>query len=115
MAELELEDLGDVFEEVFEARSKWYNIGLKLKVPVGSLETIKGENDDAADCLREMLKISLKSISHKLTWMSLGSSQKSNSRRISAGRSGEDEVLLHETWCVHFVKWPFTILAPFCT
>lgn len=77
MEELELEDLGDVFEEVFEARSKWYNIGLRLKVPVGSLETIKGENDDAADCLREMLKISLKSISHKLTWVSLVEALKS--------------------------------------
>ena len=60
--ELRLNDLGDVLDELYEARRKWYNIGLKLKVPVDVLDNI-----DPNDGLREVLKNWLKSTCSK-TW-----------------------------------------------
>ena len=54
--ELSLNDLGFVQEMVWNARVKWYNLGLSLKVDVGDLEAIKKtclcQTDD---CFREML------------------------------------------------------------
>ena len=64
-----LNDLRQVLSELFPVRTKWYNIGLELAVPVETLETIKSENkDDLGACLRETLLCSLKSANPKLTW-----------------------------------------------
>ena len=46
-AELSLEDLSDVQEELYVARTKWYKVGLRLKVPVDILDCIRKEFDDA--------------------------------------------------------------------
>ena len=54
--QLRPDDLGDVQEAVFAARTKWYNIGLRLRVPVATLDSIKGEYSDNRDQLRETLK-----------------------------------------------------------
>ena len=58
--ELSLDDLGEVLEELLQVRSKWYYVGIKLKVPVDTLEGIKTQYDDPMDQLREMLKPWLK-------------------------------------------------------
>ena len=58
--ELNINDLGALQEAVFDARSKWYTIGLMLKVPVGTLDSIKSEYSDPLDQLRETLKAWLK-------------------------------------------------------
>ena len=54
--------LGVVREELFKARTKWYDIGLALKVPVNTLDSIKLDVQfgDHSDKLRETLKVWLK-------------------------------------------------------
>ena len=59
-AELSLDDLGDVKEELYKARNKWYDVGLKLKVPIDTLDSIRSQYDDHGDQLCEMLKPWLK-------------------------------------------------------
>ena len=57
---LNIDDLGTVWEALFDTRSKAYNIGLKLKVPVGTLDSIVKQYSDPSDQLREILKAWLK-------------------------------------------------------
>ena len=59
-AELSLDDLGDVKEELYKARTKWYDVGLKLKVLMGTLDSIRVQYYDPGDQLCEMLKPWLK-------------------------------------------------------
>ena len=58
--ELSINDLGDVRAAVFNARNKWYDIGLALKVPVTTLDSTDSQFDNHSDKLREMLKVWLK-------------------------------------------------------
>ena len=38
--DLTIDDLGDVYEDLFDAREKWYNSGLHLKLQVYTLHTL---------------------------------------------------------------------------
>ena len=50
-------DLKDVLEEVYDARSKWYYIGLHLKLPLGTLSAIESEcKSSPDDGCRKMLQ-----------------------------------------------------------
>ena len=68
---LSLDDLSIVRKELHEARTKWYDIGLELKVPVGTLDSIKAQSDDPKECLLEALKHWLKTVDPKPTWQVL--------------------------------------------
>ena len=53
---LSVNDLSIVLTELHPARSKWYNIGLQLLVPVPDLQRIESEyKNDHGTCLRQML------------------------------------------------------------
>ena len=65
--ELSINDLGMVWETVYEARTKAYEIGLRLKVPVDTLDSIEGQYRDPGEKLREVLKTWLKT-APKPTW-----------------------------------------------
>ena len=67
---LSVNELGLVQEESFNARTKWYDLGLMLKVPVNSLDSIRSQFEDKSEQLREMLKSWLKS-THKPSWVCL--------------------------------------------
>ena len=69
--ELSLDDLVTVRKELHEARTKWYDIGLELKVPVGTLDSIEAQSDDAKKCLLDTLKHWLKTVDPKPTWQAL--------------------------------------------
>ena len=62
---LNIDDLGTVLEELFSIRAKAYNIGLVLKVPVVTLDTIFSQFVDLTDKLRETLKAWLKMASQQ--------------------------------------------------
>ena len=55
-----MDDLCHVHEEVYPARTSWFNIGLQLHVPVDELDSIKRESGDCGDHLRDMFKWWLK-------------------------------------------------------
>ena len=65
--ELSINDLGSVLTAVFKASTKWYNIGLMLKVAVPTLERIGFQFDNPTDRLREILKAWLETAA-KPTW-----------------------------------------------
>ena len=58
--ELSIDNLGVVRAAVFNACTKWYDIGLALEVPVTTLDSTDGQFDNHSEKLREMLKIWLK-------------------------------------------------------
>ena len=64
---LKIEYLGDVRAELYEVRTKWYDIGLALKVSVTTLDSIEGQFDNHSDKLREILKVWLKTATQP-TW-----------------------------------------------
>ena len=74
-----MSDLGDVLEEVFAVRAKWHNIGLKLKVDVGTLDSIGASHGGHDSKLREMLSVWLKGVKPRATWGALVSALKSQS------------------------------------
>ena len=63
-------DLGAVRNAIHDARSKWYDIGLELKVPVPTLNSIESKQADDNICLREVVAAWLKAGDHP-TWQSL--------------------------------------------
>ena len=56
ISELTVDDLGDVQEECYEARAKWYNIGLALGLTVDTLDSIEDNYKDIETKFRNMLK-----------------------------------------------------------
>ena len=54
--QLSVNDLPVVMEELNHTRVKWYEIGLQLRMNVGTLDAIKEQYDDPSHCLREALK-----------------------------------------------------------
>lgn len=70
--QLTIDDLGDIYGICYGASTKWYEIGLKLKVPVSTLDSIDASTTDTTQTFRRMLNHWLK-ISSNRTWESLGS------------------------------------------
>ena len=66
--QLSVDDLLVVMEELNNIRAKWYNIGLQLRMSVGTLDAIKEQYDDPSHCLRETLKTWLKTCPSPPTW-----------------------------------------------
>ena len=58
-----------VQKAIWDARSKWFTLGIELKMSVNSLEAIKQKNkENPDDCLTEMLLEWLKQANPKPTW-----------------------------------------------
>ena len=55
-------------EELNDTRAKWYDIGLQLRLGVGTLNAIKKDNNSTSDCLRETLTTWLKTCPSLPTW-----------------------------------------------
>ena len=69
---LSLNDLWRVQNSVWEARTKWYNLGLGLGITADSLDAIELVNVKTPDrCFRAMLTQWLRQDSPKPTWRAL--------------------------------------------
>ena len=64
-------DLRKIQRATWEARVKWYNIGVELEIDPGTLDTIKGNNDDIDDRFRAMFVTWLKMVQPKPTLAAL--------------------------------------------
>ena len=63
------DDLRIVRKAIWDARGKWFSLGIELSMSVATLETIKQKNkENPDDCLTEMLLEWLKQANPKLTW-----------------------------------------------
>ena len=58
---LVLNDLAVVLDELHDARKVWYEIGLRLQLPVEDLETISSEHKSDQHSLRRVILLWLKS------------------------------------------------------
>ena len=69
--QLSVDDLPVVMEELNDTRAKWYNIGLQLRMSVGTLNAIKKDCNSTSDCLRETLTTWLKTCPSPPTWKNI--------------------------------------------
>ena len=78
IAVLDISDLGDVLEAVWEARARWYIIGLKLGTSPGTLDAIKtGAKENPDDCIMAMIKDWLNNGKPRPTWAAVAKALKS--------------------------------------
>ena len=75
-APLGIADLATILNDTFPCRAKWYNVGIQLRVDVGTLDCVKVQYDDPGDQLREVVKTWLMS-SKNPTWGGLITALKS--------------------------------------
>ena len=75
--ELNIKNLRMVQRAAWDARAKWYNIGLELDIDPGTLDTIKRDNDNSDDRFRAMLTTWLKMVNPKPTWEALAEALRS--------------------------------------
>ena len=66
-----MKDLRKVQRATWDARAKWYNIGLELEIDPGTLDTIKNDNNNSDDQFRAMLTTWLKTVQPKPTLAAL--------------------------------------------
>ena len=66
-----MKDLRKVQRAAWDARAKWYNIGLELEIDPGTLDAIKANNEDVEDRFRAMLTTWLKMVQPKPTLAAL--------------------------------------------
>ena len=75
---LSINDLGAVLEAVWEARSRWYNMGLKLGTSPGTLDAIKLEAKESPDnCITAMIKDWLNNGKPRPTWAAVAKALRS--------------------------------------
>ena len=66
-----MKDLRKIQRIIWEARAKWYNIGLELDINPGTLDAIKANNEDVEDRFRAMLTTWLKMVQPRPTLAAL--------------------------------------------
>ena len=71
LAQLGINDLAVVREALIDVCAKWYHIGVELRLPEGTLSTIRTQFSDLTDCLTEMCVRWLKCIDPPPTWDAL--------------------------------------------
>ena len=71
-------DLAKVFEEIYDARNKSYNVGLCLGLKDDVLDSIhkNPRNNDDGDCLREVIREYLKRVDPDPTWRAIADALK---------------------------------------
>ena len=57
---LDLDSLPYLQDELYEIRSKWYDIGVQIGIEIGTLQTIRNDSSDSGEALRELLTYWLK-------------------------------------------------------
>ena len=75
--QLNFKDLCKVQRAAWNARTKWYNIGLELKIDPETLNVIEGNNKDIDNCFRAMLTTWLKTVDPKPTLAALAEALRS--------------------------------------
>ena len=75
-------DLNTVRSSIWDARSKWYDVGLELGIPAATLDAIRVNKQSCEDCYTEMLKRWLEGSNQ--TWSTLADALRSPSVGMGA-------------------------------
>ena len=77
-------DLDTVLEAVWEAKEKWFYIGLKLGIKKNKLDTIKGDKQNIEDCFTEVIMnwLSNDEATYTCTWAAMAAALRSPSVRF---------------------------------
>ena len=70
-------DIKEVQRAAWDARAKWYNIGLELNIDSGTLDVIERNNMDIDDRFRIMLTTWLRTVDPRPTWEALAEALRS--------------------------------------
>ena len=70
-------DLRKVYKAAWDARTKWYNVGLELEMDSATLDTIEGEKSHIDDRFRAMLTTWLKAVNPRPTLAALAEALRS--------------------------------------
>ena len=93
IGQLNDKDLLLVLDKTWDARSRWYHIGLALGIPAGTLDAEKKTHQsDCDDCYTSVLKIWLRGVDPQPTWSALSDALKSTS--VGCGHLAEQLVPL---------------------
>ena len=65
-----MSELGIAYTKLYDARNKWFDIGMALSISYSTLESIESEKPDNSDRLRRMLAHRIQS-GGRLTWTDL--------------------------------------------
>ena len=77
-------DLREIQDTTWNARAKWYNIGVGLTIPVGTLDAIDLSNHSNCDsCYTKMLTEWLRRDNPRPTWSALAEALRSPSVCLS--------------------------------
>ena len=68
---LTLDELKVVQNSIWDARAKWFNLGVQLNVKPTSLEAIQQYDKDPDNCITKVLTVWLKQSNPRPTWSSL--------------------------------------------
>ena len=82
IGQLSPNDLRRVQDTIWEARAKWYNLGLGLDITPDTLDTIKLDNASTNDCFRAMLTKWLREY-QRPTWSALAEALRSPSVELT--------------------------------
>ena len=82
-----MSDLSCVREELLDVSHQWFDIGLKLKLSVGTLERVRDQYPDPSASLREILLHWLKKVDPPPTWEGLACALES--RTVGESRLAE--------------------------
>ena len=90
---LSIKNLREVRALLHQIRKRWYDIGIELNIDVGELDIIRQKHDDPGDCLLEMIKIWLRSISPQPTWKLLAEALRGSIlNEVAIAEEGKHEV-----------------------
>ena len=70
-------DLRKVYKAAWDARTKWYNVGLELDIDSATLDSIKANNDNVEDRFRAMLTTWLRAVNPRPTLAALAEALRS--------------------------------------
>ena len=66
--ELNMDNLREILECLWSARSWWHNVGIALKIDAPTLEVIRQDHDRTDDCFREVIERWLRDGKSKPCW-----------------------------------------------
>ena len=92
---------------MYEARAKWYHIGVELKLSVGTLDAIRSEFSGTIDCLTEICNHWLKRIDPHPSWVAL--TKILESPVVGEGRLAQQ---LRDKYCREMITHPLPGTPP---